>query len=140
MICLYASVLLTYINITWDAGFIESRNIPSWKGPTRFILSNPWLHRDFPKSNPMPESTDQMFLELLQLSVMSSALGSLFHVHHPLVQTLPLTPRCPSPETAPCRSLRPCRCHREASRVTTGPVLCSRLAGCLGPFHFRAVL
>ena len=31
------------------------------------------------------------------------------------VQTLSLTPSCPSPDTAPCCSLRPCRCHTEQS-------------------------
>jgi len=45
----------------------------------------------------------------------SSALGSPFHAHHPLVLTFSLTPSCPSPDTAPCRSLGPCRCHTEQS-------------------------
>jgi len=34
---------------------------------------------------------------------------------HPLVQNRSLTPSCPSPDTAPCRSLGPCRCHTEQS-------------------------
>ena len=33
------------------------------------------------------------------------------------MQTLSLTPTQPSPDTAPCHSLRPCRCHREQSSV-----------------------
>jgi len=41
--------------------------------------------------------------------------GQLFHAHHPLVQTLFLTPSCPSPDAAPYRSLGPCRCHPEKS-------------------------
>ena len=44
-------------------------------------------------------------------------LGSLFRAHHPPVQTLSLTPSCPSPDTAPRRSLAPCCCHREKSSV-----------------------
>jgi len=46
---------------------------------------------------------------------MPTALGSPFHAHHPVVQPLSLTPSCPSPDTAPCRSLGPCRCHTEQS-------------------------
>jgi len=33
----------------------------------------------------------------------------------PSGHTLSLSPSCPSPDTAPCRSLRPCRCHTEQS-------------------------
>ena len=91
----------------------ESQNISSWKGLAR---SNSWLHRGPPK-NPSPrcESTVQMLPGLQQLSAMPTALGSPFHTHCPLVQHLSLTPSCPSPDTAPCRSLGPCRCHTEQS-------------------------
>jgi len=34
------------------------------------------------------------------------------------VQPLSLTPSCPSPDTAPSRSLRPCCCHREQRSVS----------------------
>ena len=44
-----------------------------------------------------------------------TALCIPFHAHHPLVQPLSLTPSCPSPDTAPCRSLGPCHCHTEQS-------------------------
>jgi len=33
----------------------------------------------------------------------------------PSGEELSLTPSCPSPDTAPCRSLGPCRCHTEQS-------------------------
>ena len=35
--------------------------------------------------------------------------------HRPVVQPLSPTPSCPFPDTAPCRSLGPCRCHTEQS-------------------------
>ena len=63
----------------------------------------------------MSESVVQTLFELWQLGAMPTALCSPFHVHRPLVQTLSLTPSCPSPDTAPCRSLGPCRCHTEQS-------------------------
>ena len=63
----------------------------------------------------MSENAIQILLELLLLRAMPTALGSPFYVHHPLLQTLSLTPSCPSPDTAPCRSLGPCCCHREQS-------------------------
>jgi len=49
------------------------------------------------------------------LNFVPAALGSPFHAHRPVVQTLSLTPSCPSPDTAPCCSLRPCLCHTEQS-------------------------
>jgi len=64
--------------------------------------------------------SDWMLLKLQQFGAMPTALGIPSHVHHPmgpLVQTLSLTPSCPSPDTAPCRSLGPCRCHTEQSSV-----------------------
>jgi len=55
-----------------------------------------------------------MLPELWQIGAMPTALGSLFSAHHPLVQTLFLTPTCPFPDTAPCHSLRLCQCHQSA--------------------------
>ena len=40
----------------------------------------------------MIESIVQTLLELQQLGAMTTALGSLFHAHHPLVKNLFLTP------------------------------------------------
>ena len=79
----------------------------------------------------MSESGVQTLLELQQLEAIPTALGSLFRAHHPLVQTLSLSPfpappltqlhavpsgavaatenraqRCPS---APCEELQPPR-------------------------------
>jgi len=72
-------------------------------------------HKTTQKPNPMSEGIVQMLLELWQLRAVPTALGSPFHAHRPLVQTLSLTPSCPSPGTAPCHSLRSCLCHREQS-------------------------
>ena len=60
---------------------------------TRVIESNPWLHAAPPQNpNPMSESTVQILLELQQLRAVPTALGSLFHAHHALVQNLSLAP------------------------------------------------
>ena len=48
---------------------------------------------------------------------MPTALGNVLHAHHPLVKNFCLTPSLPSPDAAPCRSLGPCRCHRQQSSV-----------------------
>jgi len=77
-------------------------------------------HSTNQNSTPISESAVQKLLELQQPGAMHLgpeqwALGSPFHAHHPLVQTLSLTPSCPSPDTAPCRSLGPYRSHREES-------------------------
>ena len=79
------------------------------------IESNSWHHTAPQNSNYVFESADQTLLELLQLGAVPAALGRLFHAHCSLVQTPSLTPICPSLDTAPCRSLGPCRCHREQS-------------------------
>jgi len=75
----------------------------------------PALHSTTQNSDHMSESGVQTLLELQQLNAVPTALGSPFHAHSPLVQPLSLTPSCPSPDTAPCRSLGPCRCHTEQS-------------------------
>jgi len=56
----------------------RSQNIPSRKGLTRIIKSNPWLHIGPPKIQTIFETTVQMLLELWQLGAMTTALGSLF--------------------------------------------------------------
>ena len=72
-------------------------------------------HRTTQKSDAIPGSVVQMLLKLQQFRSVPTALCSPFHPHHPLAQTLSLTPSCPSPDTAPCRSLGPCCCHTEQS-------------------------
>ena len=55
------------------------------------------LHRTTQKPDCMSESTVETLLELWHLGAMPTALGSPFHAHCPLVQTLSPTPICPSP-------------------------------------------
>ena len=83
------------------------------KDPHRFNFLAPQSTNQ--NLNPTSESGVQTFLELWRLRAVPTVLGSPFHAHHPVVQTLSLTPSCPSPDTAPCRSLGPCRCHTEQS-------------------------
>ena len=85
-------------------------------------------HSTTQNPNPMSESAVQTPPELWQLSALPTALGSPFHAHHPLVQTLSLTPSCPSPDTALCRSLEPCRCHTEQSSALPLRSLCGAAA------------
>ena len=59
-------------------------------GPT----SNSRLHIEPPK-NYMTESFVQMLCELRQLRAVPTVLGRLFHAHHPLGQSLSLTPSPP---------------------------------------------
>ena len=47
-------------------------------------------HNTIQNSNPMYESTVQTLLELWQIGVLTTALGSLFHVHCPLVKNISL--------------------------------------------------
>jgi len=42
--------------------------------------------------NPMAESNVPTLPELQQLEAVPTALGTLFHAHHPMGQSLPLTP------------------------------------------------
>jgi len=67
----------------------------------------------------MCESTVLTLPELWQLRTVTTALGSLFHAHHPLVNNLFLTPNMTSPDAAPCCSLGSCCCHREQSSALT---------------------
>jgi len=86
-----------------------------------------WAGRD-PQGtmNPIPRSTQHHPKSkpsvwelcpdaLCTLGAVPTALGRLFRAHRPLVQNHSLTPSCPSPDTAPCCSLGPCRCHTEQS-------------------------
>ena len=73
-------------------------------------------HRTTQNPNPVSESTVQM---------LQSTQGRAHCPGQPVPCPLPsgadpsLTPSCPSPDTAPCRSLGPCRCHREPSSALT---------------------
>ena len=63
----------------------------------RIINSSSWLHTGPGKKlNLLSQSVVQMFLELQHLRAVTTALASLFHAHHLLVQNLSLTPICPS--------------------------------------------
>ena len=53
---------------------------------------------------------------------MPTTLGSPFHALCPLVQTLSLTPSCPSPDTAPYCSLWSCRCPRRPELSAAPPL------------------
>lgn len=75
---------------------------PSWKGPARIMGSNSWLHTEPPKPYGWEQSSNILW-SLVALGH-ATALGSPFHVHHPLVQALSLTPTWPFPGTAPCLS------------------------------------
>ena len=115
---------------------MESYNILSWKGLTPTIRSNPWLHTRPPKIQTLCLSVVQTLFELWQLRVLLTALVSLLHVHHPLVNPAarrqqlqclppPPAPHChfgvggwwwPSPDAAPCHSLGSC-CHHQRSAL-----------------------
>lgn len=76
---------------------IQSWNILLWKGPTR-ITEPSGLHTGPPSIQTPCLGALSMLLELRQLSTMTAALGSLFHAHHPLVQSLSsYYPTWPSP-------------------------------------------
>ena len=91
---------------------------------------SPGPTKDHPKkSNPMSESSVQMLTELWQLRTTSTAVGSLFHAHYPLV-SLPLLPSLALPtelhtvpsgpvtvtesrsQCCPPLPVRSCSCHR----------------------------
>ena len=76
------------------------------------------IHKDHLVQILAPQRTTKKTHQTLCLRALSKCFlnsGSSAHAHCPLVQTLSLTPSCPSPGTAPCHSLRPCLCHREQS-------------------------
>ena len=90
----YCNYLHSFINFCSDEYLVSlhSENILSWKWPTRIIESNSWLH------------TGPAKIQILRLTVLSkyflksgilglwplTALGSLFHAHHPLAKNLHL--------------------------------------------------
>ena len=76
-------------------------------------------HRSTQISNSMIESVVQMPLELQQLGAVPAALGSLFHAHHPLVQSLFLIPLWPSRGAAPCHSFELYHCHQREADICT---------------------
>lgn len=69
------------------------------EGTIRIIESVHLLapQRTTQKSDHMSESIIQVLLELWQLRDVTTALGSLFHAHHPLVKNLFLTPKLTHP-------------------------------------------
>lgn len=71
---------------------------PEMEGTIRITESNSW------------SLTGQSKIQTLCLGALSRCSinsGTWSHAHSPVVQTLSLTPNCPSPDTATCRSLRP---------------------------------
>ena len=88
-VCLYAETV-PYSLMCPEQNHLVERNQQGSLSP---ILAP---HRITQNPNPMSESTIQMLLELQQLRAVPTALGSLFHAYRPLVQTLSLTPTCPS--------------------------------------------
>ena len=83
---------------------IESWNSPSWKGLTRSIELNPWLHTGPPKIQTLCLSVVHTLLEIHQLRAVPAALGRLFQAHHPLGQSLSLTPSPPLAQLHAVRS------------------------------------
>ena len=88
-------------------------------------------HSTTQNPNPVSESTVQMAFVLWQIRAVLTALGSLFHAHRPLVQTLSLTPNCPKTaelSVAPLLPVRSCSCHEVSPQLicaecTEGPQL-----------------
>lgn len=56
----------------------------------------------------------------MQHGAMTTALGSLYHVHHSLVKILYLTCSLTLPDTSPCHSVRSCHCHQR-TEISTAP-------------------
>lgn len=109
--------------VKWYIGIIEYPNLEEIHKVHRFQIFSPC--RIMENSNSMSESIAQALLEQQQLGAVPIALGSLFHAHHPLVQNLSLTSTCPSPDRAPCHSLRSCCCHQR-SELSAAPQLPAR--------------
>ena len=62
----------------------------SWVG--KIIYSSFWLHMGSPKIQTIfLRALSKCFLNSSRMSAMTTALGSLFHAHHPLVQNIFLT-------------------------------------------------
>ena len=104
------------VNTSWNHG--NHRMFRTGRDTQGSSLSpTPGSMQDHPKSKPhvWVKVLSKHSLNFCRTGAVPTALGRLVHAHGPLVQTLSLTPSCPSPDAAPCRSLRPCRCHREQS-------------------------
>ena len=85
------------------------------------------LHKTAQKSGLVSETVVQVLLKKAQCH--DHCPGDLTLVlNHFLEQILSLTPSCPSPGTAPCRSLGPCCCHREQSSALPFHSLCRAVA------------
>jgi len=84
----------------------------------------------------MAESSVQTLLKFQQPGAVPIALGKLFHAHCPLEQALSLTPSCPSPDTAPCRSLGPCCC--QTAELSAAPLLPMALLPSLAQWQWWA--
>jgi len=117
LLCQHHPVWQCYLSFHQFVLFLSntSQNISCWKGPTKITKSNPWLLTDCPKANPMSENVVQTLPEFQHLRPCPLPWAACSMPTAPLVQTLSLTPSCPSPGTAPCHSLRSCLCHREQS-------------------------
>ena len=99
---------------TKGSGFeiVKSQTIPSWKGPTRTTEPNPRPHAAPPA--PVCESGVPALPELRHRG-RAHCPGQPVPCPPPSgAQPFP-QPHPPSPDTAPCRSLGPRRCHRQQS-------------------------
>ena len=129
----------TSVLFCWPKRITESQSIPSWKGLTRILKSNcqlshrntqKWMHISKPFSRHSVNSGIQGH---------AHSPGQPIHAHRPLVQTLSLTLSCPSPDTAPCRSLGPCHCHTEQSSALPLHPLWGAVAAMRPPLSYSAL-
>lgn len=81
---------------------IEQQNILRWKGPTKAIQSNLRLHT---KIHTLCLRAVSKRSQNSSTGAVPAAHGNLFHTDCSVVHTLSLSPSCPSPDAAPCRSL-----------------------------------
>ena len=78
--------------------YMESQSIPSEKRPPKdHQVQVIALHRTTQNSDHISESIVQMLLELQRPGAVTTALGSQFYAHHPLVRNLLLTPKLTLP-------------------------------------------
>ena len=87
-----------------------------------------WTHKDHCIQPLAPHRTTQSSNSTSECCLSTPGTLAFWHcdhhsgqpvpgLDHPLDKTLFLTPSCSSPDTAPCCSLGPYRCHREQSSV-----------------------
>jgi len=77
----------------------------------------------------MSESTVPVLLELQQLGAVITALGSLFHAHHPLMQNLSLTPNLTFPGHS-SKLFPQLRSLSQIAELSTAPSLPARSCSC----------